>query len=112
MKKTGKHQGSVQNTSYRFNQDKYIGFYLNKTEAITNLRYSHSEKIKVPPTTSIYILIAGIFALVTIATMLGVVLLLTFGFKKVSFGRMERYTHAIAGAIIFLSGFAISFLGL
>ena len=58
------------------------------------------------------VLIAGIFAVVTIATMLGVVLLLTFGIKNISFGRLERYTHAIAGGIIFLSGFAVTFLGL
>lgn len=58
------------------------------------------------------VLIAGIFAAVTIATMMGVVLLLTFGMKHLSFGKLERYTHAIAGGIIFLSGFAIIFLGL
>ncbi|MCF8335998.1 MAG: sulfite exporter TauE/SafE family protein [Bacteroidales bacterium] len=58
------------------------------------------------------VLIAGIFAVVTIVTMMGVVLLLTYGIKHLSFGKLERYTHAIAGAIIFLSGFAISFLGL
>ena len=58
------------------------------------------------------VLVAGIFGIVTIATMMGVVLLFTFGIKRLPFGRLERYTHAIAGAIIFLSGFAISFLGL
>lgn len=58
------------------------------------------------------ILIAAIFAVVTIATMMGIVLLLTHGIKNINFGKLERYTHAIAGAIIFLSGAAITFLGL
>lgn len=58
------------------------------------------------------ILIATIFAVVTIATMMGIVLLLTHGIKNINFGKLERYTHAIAGAIIFLSGAAITFLGL
>jgi len=58
------------------------------------------------------ILIAAIFAFVTIATMMGIVLLLSHGIKNVNFGKLERYTHALAGAIIFLSGAAITFLGL
>lgn len=53
-----------------------------------------------------------VFSLVTILTMLTLVILLSYGLKLVTFGKIERYTHAIAGAIIFLSGFAILFLGL
>ena len=57
--------------------------------------------------TSGMIIIAIIFALVTIATMLTIVLLATYGFNFVKFGKLERYTHALAGAIILLSGIAI-----
>jgi len=53
-----------------------------------------------------------VFSLVTILTMVGLVLLASYGFKFVKLGRMERYMHAIAGATIFLSGIGILFLGL
>lgn len=57
--------------------------------------------------TSGMIFIAIVFAIVTIATMLAVVLIATFGFNLVKFGKLERYSHALAGAIVFLSGIAI-----
>jgi hypothetical protein len=44
--------------------------------------------------------------------MIVLVVLTTYGLKLVTFGRLERYTHAFAGAAISLSGFAILFLGL
>ncbi len=53
-----------------------------------------------------------VFSLVTILTMLTLVILASYGLKLVAFGKIEKYTHAIAGATIFLSGFAILFLGL
>jgi len=58
------------------------------------------------------ITVSLIFAVTTLVTMLVIVLLLTYGLKALPFGRLERYTHAIAGATIFLSGCAIVFLGL
>lgn len=57
--------------------------------------------------TSGMIFIAIIFSLVTIATMLAVVLVATFGFNFVKLGKLERYSHALAGAIVLLSGVAI-----
>ena len=56
--------------------------------------------------------VALVFSVVTIATMISVVLMLTFGVKKIPLGHLEKYTHALAGAAIFLSGCAIVFLGL
>jgi nickel/cobalt transporter (NicO) family protein len=53
-----------------------------------------------------------IFGLVTMLTMLVLVLMASYGLKLVRLGKMERYTHAIAGATILLSGIAILFLGL
>ncbi len=53
------------------------------------------------------IFIAVIFAIITIVTMLAIVLLATYGFSFVKFGKLERYTHALAGAIVLLSGIAI-----
>ena len=53
-----------------------------------------------------------VFGVVTMLTMLGLVLLASYGLKFVRLGKMERFTHAIAGATILLSGIAILFLGL
>jgi len=56
--------------------------------------------------------VAAVFGSVTIFTMLGIVTLLSLGIKFVPLGRLERYSHALAGATICLSGIAIRFLGL
>ena len=53
------------------------------------------------------VFITVIFAIVTIATMLGVVLVATYGISLMRFGKLERWTHALAGAIVLLSGIAI-----
>ena len=53
-----------------------------------------------------------VFSMVTILTMLGLVLLASYGFRFVKLGRMERYMHAIAGGTVLLSGIGILFLGL
>jgi ABC-type nickel/cobalt efflux system permease component RcnA len=53
-----------------------------------------------------------VFGLVTILTMLALVLLATFGLNFVKLGRLEKYTHVIAGATIMFSGIGILFLGL
>jgi len=44
--------------------------------------------------------------------MLGVVLLSRAGVSFLPLARIERFTHAIAGATICLCGLAIQFLGL
>jgi len=53
------------------------------------------------------IVVAAAFGLVTIATMLTVVLLLSFGLEKLPTQGLERYSHALAGLAIFLCGIAI-----
>jgi len=53
-----------------------------------------------------------VFGVITMLTMLALVLMASYGLKFVRLGKMERYTHAIAGATILLSGIAILFLGL
>lgn len=57
-------------------------------------------------------LVAGVFSAATIGTMLVIVLLAAWGVSFARLGGLERYTHAIAGATICLSGLAIVFLGL
>ena len=56
--------------------------------------------------------VSTVFAIVTIATMLSIVMLMTSGLKLVKLERIEKYTHALAGAAIFFSGVVIQFLGL
>jgi len=57
-------------------------------------------------------IVAAVFGLVTVSTMLTFVMLASLGISFVSLGKLERYTHALAGAAIFMSGLAIQFLGL
>jgi nickel/cobalt exporter len=52
------------------------------------------------------------FGLITIALMVGVTLLALKGLTHLPFGKMERWSHAMAGAVIALSGAAVLFLGL
>ncbi|MCF7818194.1 MAG: sulfite exporter TauE/SafE family protein [Kiritimatiellales bacterium] len=58
------------------------------------------------------VLVAAIFSLATIATMAAVVLAASWGVGFVKLGSAERFSHALAGAAIGLSGLAILFLGL
>ena len=58
------------------------------------------------------ILVAVLFSLSTIITMVAMVLTLRFGLSKINLGPVERYSHAIAGGVIMVSGMAIRFLGL
>lgn len=58
------------------------------------------------------IVVTLVFAIVTIATMLTLVVISTLGVNTLRLGRFERYTHAVAGAMITLSGAGIVFLGL
>jgi nickel/cobalt transporter (NicO) family protein len=58
------------------------------------------------------VVVTSVFAITTIATMLTIVLVSLYGIKFISMGKIEKYTHAIAGATILLCGVAIKFLGL
>ena len=58
------------------------------------------------------LLVASIFSVVTIGTMMTVVLLSTLGLSFVKLGKVEPYMHSIAGGMIMMSGLAIMFLGL
>ena len=56
--------------------------------------------------------VTAVFGAITIMTMLGMVLVSTMGVRFVPLGRLERYSHALAGATICLCGLAVQFLGL
>ncbi len=53
-----------------------------------------------------------VFGIVTIVTMLSIVMISAFGVNLIPLGRLERYTHVLAGGTICLCGLAIQFLGL
>jgi hypothetical protein len=79
--------------------------------------HDHTHKNNITPWVLFTIFFLGpcepiVFGLVTMLTMLVLVLLASYGLKFVKLGKMERFTHAIAGATILLSGIAILFLGL
>jgi len=58
------------------------------------------------------VLVAAVFGLVTILTMLVIIGLASWGVNFIRLGKMERYAHALAGAMIFVSGLSVQFLGL
>jgi nickel/cobalt exporter len=58
------------------------------------------------------VLVTVVFGAATILTMLGMVLLSVHGFRLLSFKALEKYSGVIAGAVIFLTGIVIQFLGL
>ena len=58
------------------------------------------------------VFVSLLFSAVTIATMLAIVLAFSFGLNKINLKPVEKYSHLIAGSMIFVSGLAIQFLGL
>lgn len=56
--------------------------------------------------------VTATFGIVTILTMFGIVMISSFGINFVPMGKLERYSHALAGATILLCGIAINFFGL
>lgn len=57
-------------------------------------------------------LIACLFGLATIATMLVLVTMATMGLRQLRLGFVERYAHVLAGVMIAASGLVIQFFGL
>jgi nickel/cobalt exporter len=58
------------------------------------------------------VLVTSVFGTVTIATMLGMVLISRAGVNFIPMAGVQRFSHSIAGATILLCGLAIQFLGL
>ncbi len=55
---------------------------------------------------------AAVFGVITIATMLAITLAGYLGLARLRLGRLERWSHALAGAVVASSGLAVIFLGL
>jgi nickel/cobalt exporter len=58
------------------------------------------------------ILVTLAFGVITIMTMLVIIAAASWGASFIRLGPLERYAHAIAGAMIFISGLSVQFLGL
>lgn len=58
------------------------------------------------------ILVTSVFGITTIFTMLSIIVISLYGINLVNIGKLERYTHALAGGMILLCGIAINFIGL
>lgn len=58
------------------------------------------------------LLVAVVFSVVTVGTMLVVVAVAARSLKAVRFHSLERYTHALAGAAILACGLGVTLLGL
>jgi hypothetical protein len=58
------------------------------------------------------VLVTAAFGLTTIGTMLVLISLSSWGLSFLPLGKLERYVHALAGAMIFISGLSVQFLGL
>ena len=58
------------------------------------------------------ILVTTIFGITTIVTMLSIVVIILYGVNFFNFGKIGKFTHALAGSVILLCGLAINFLGL
>ncbi len=58
------------------------------------------------------IMVTLAFGAITIMTMLVIIAAASWGASFIRLGPLERYAHAIAGAMIFISGLSVQFLGL
>jgi nickel/cobalt exporter len=58
------------------------------------------------------VLVAATFGIITVLTMLTIITAASWGVSFVRLGRLERYSHALAGLMIFVSGLGVQFLGL
>ncbi len=58
------------------------------------------------------VVVAAVFGTVTVLTMLALIAAASWGVKFIRLGRLERYVHALAGGMIFLSGLSVQLLGL
>lgn len=57
-------------------------------------------------------IVTAVFGFVTISIMISVVVVSLWGINLLPFGKLEKYSHALAGFAIFTSGIAINMFGL
>lgn len=86
----------------------FIIFVLGPCEAlIPLLMYPAAQE-----SGTLVVVVACVFGVVTMLTMLGAVTVALLGLQRIRFEGLEKYSHAIAGAAIVACGSAINFGGL
>lgn len=86
----------------------FVIFVLGPCEALIPLfMYPAAQQ-----SSGLVLAVALVFGIVTILTMLGAVAVAMAGLRRLRLPRLERYSHAIAGASIVACGAAINFAGL
>ena len=58
------------------------------------------------------LMVTGVFGLVTVMTMTGVVMIVSLGINTIKLRRFERFSHAVAGTTILVCGLGVAFLGI
>jgi ABC-type nickel/cobalt efflux system permease component RcnA len=85
----------------------FIIFVLGPCEALIPL-------LMYPAAMNSYIEMFGVviaFSVATLLTMLAAVMIPVMGLQTINLGKVERFSHAFAGGLIFLSGVGIQLLG-
>ena len=86
----------------------FVIFVLGPCEALIPLLIYPAANVSV----SGILIVILLFAISTVATMVGIVSISLYGFSFVSLQKFEKYSHVSAGLIIMLSGLGIQVLGL
>ena len=86
----------------------FIIFVLGPCEALIPLfMYPAAQQ-----SAGLVIVVALVFGIVTLLTMLGCVVATTIGLERLRLPTSGRYSHAVAGALVACCGAAVSFIGI
>ncbi|MFC2100312.1 hypothetical protein ACFLRZ_00635 [Bacteroidota bacterium] len=83
----------------------FVIFILGPCEPLIPLIFAAHEKNNMGGA----IMVSVIFSIITIITMVTIVIISFYGIKFIPLGKLEKYSHAMAGAIILISGIGIQF---
>lgn len=82
-------------------------FVMGPSEPLIPLLFYSGTKRSVPEV----VVLISVFTISTVLTMLGMVLLGVYGYSFFNTDKLERYVHAIGGAVVTICGFGMVFLG-
>ncbi|QNK64034.1 sulfite exporter TauE/SafE family protein [Pedobacter sp. PAMC26386] len=82
-------------------------FVMGPSEPLIPLLFYSGTKRSVPEV----VVLLSVFTISTVLTMLGMVLLGVYGYSFFKTDKLERYVHAIGGAVVTICGIGMVFLG-
>ncbi|MGY0036582.1 hypothetical protein [Pedobacter sp. NJ-S-72] len=82
-------------------------FVMGPSEPLIPLLFYSGTKRSVPEV----VVLISVFTISTVLTMLGMVLLGIYGYSFFKTDKLERYVHAIGGAVVTICGIGMVFLG-